>query len=218
MLSALIKNETALVFKKPAEIFQPIIFGLITITLFVLAIGVDKTILSAVAAAVVWVIALLAILLSSDRLFYSDFEDGTLEQQQLAACSFITIIGVKLLVHWLFIVLPLIIICPIYAQLLFLQDQSVLTLVITLLLGTPSVVLFSALGSALTLSLKRGSLLLGLITTPLYVPVLIISISAIQAAQQQLNYSGQLALLLAMTLVSVLVCLPAITAALRLNN
>ncbi len=218
MLAGLIKNEIKLVLKKPAEIFQPIIFGLITITLFVLAIGVEQKTLSMIAPAIIWVIVLLAILLSTDRLFYSDFEDGTLEQQQLAACSFSTIIGIKLLVHWLLIVLPLIIVAPIYARLLFFEGESVTVLVLTLLLGTPSVALFSALGNALTLSLKRGSLLLGLIVTPLYVPVLILAITAIQATQQGLNSSGQLALLLAMTLVSLLICLPAITAALRLNN
>ena len=218
MLAELMKNETKLVLKKPAEIFQPVIFGLITITLFVLAIGIEQKTLSIIAPAIVWVIVLLAILLSTDRLFYSDFEDGTLEQQQLAYCSFTTIIGIKILVHWLLIVLPVIIVAPIYAKLLFFEGQSVTVLVLTLLLGTPAVVIFSALGNALTLSLKRGSLLLGLIVTPLYIPVLILAISAIQAAQQELNFSGQLALLLAMTLVSLLVCLPAITAALRLNN
>jgi len=218
MLTTLFKNEIKLTFKKSAEIFQPIIFGLITITLFVLAIGVEKNTLSIIAPAIIWVIVLLAILLSSDRLFNSDFEDGTLDQQQLASCSFSTIISLKLLVHWLLIVLPLIIVCPVYAKLLFLPNESTIILVFTLLLGTPAVVLFSALGNALTLSLKRGSLLLGLIVTPLYIPVLILSISAIQADQQGLNSSGQLALLLAMTLVSLLVCLPATTYALKLNN
>ena len=218
MLLKLVKNEIRLTLKKPAEVFQPIVFGLITITLFVLAIGAEKAILSNVAIAIIWVIVLLSILLSVDRLFYPDFEDGTLEQLQLASTSFVTVISVKLLVHWLMIVLPLIVICPIYAKLLFLENQSVTALISTLLLGTPTVVLFSALGSALTLSLRRGSLLLGLIVTPLYIPVLIISIAAFQAAQIGLNYSGQLALLLAIALVSLLVCLPATAAALRLNN
>ena len=218
MFITLVKNEIRLTLKKPAELFQPIVFGLITITLFVLAIGAEKSLLSSVAIAIIWVIVLLSILLSVDRLFYADFEDGTLEQLQLASISFTTVIIVKLLVHWLMIVLPLIVICPLYAKLLFLENQAVSALLATLLLGTPTVVLFSALGSALTLSLRRGSLLLGLIITPLYIPVLIISISAFQAAQISMNYSGQLALLLAITLVSLLICLPATAAALRLNN
>ena len=217
MLYTLFVNEVRLVLRKPAELFQPVIFGLITITLFVLAIGVDKNTLSAIAIPIIWVIVLLAILLSSERLFYADHEDGTLEQIQLAGVPFILIISIKLIVHWMLIVLPLIIVCPVYAKVLFLDSQLIAPLLFTLLLGSPTIVLFSALGNALTLSLKRGSLLLGLIITPLYIPVLILSISALNNAQATVGYSGQMALLTALLLVSGLVCLPAVCAALKLN-
>lgn len=218
MLYTLAASEIRLVLKKPAEILQPVIFGLITLTLFVLAIGPDRAMLSAVAGAIIWVIILLAILLSSERLFFADMEDGALEQMQLASCPFFMVIAIKLLVHWLMLVLPLVIAAPLFARLLFLDTSLITPLVCALLLGTPAVVLFSALGSALTLSLRRGSLLLGLIIAPLYVPVLIISVSAFKAAEIGLGYSGQLALLAAITLSSILVCLPAITGALKLNT
>ena len=218
MITALFTNEIRLSLRKASELLQPIIFGFITITLFVLAIGVEIETLSVISAAVIWVIVLLAILLSSERLFYSDHDDGSLEQIQLTESPFIIVISIKLIVHWLLVVLPLILICPVYAKILFSENKIILPLLITLLLGTPTIVLFSALGNALTLSLKRGSLLLGLIITPLYVPVLIISISALGTAQAGLNYSGQLALLGAMALISTLICLPAICAALRLNT
>ena len=217
MLASLFSNEVRLSLRKPSELLQPIIFGFITITLFVLAIGVEIETLSIISAAVIWVIILLAILLSSERLFFSDHDDGTLEQIQLTQSPFIIVIGVKLFVHWALVVLPLILICPVYAKILFLENTLILPLLMTLLLGTPTIVLFSALGNALTLSLKRGSLLLGLIITPLYIPVLIISISALSSAQAGLGYSGQLALLTAMALISALVCLPSISAALKLN-
>jgi len=217
MLTTLFSNEIRLSLRKPSELLQPIIFGFITITLFVLAIGVEIQTLSIIAAAVIWVIVLLAILLSSERLFFSDHEDGTLEQIQLAESPFIIVISMKLIVHWALVVLPLILISPVYAKILFLDNKIILPLLITLLLGTPTIVLFSALGNALTLSLKRGSLLLGLIIAPLYIPVLIISISALNSAQAGVNYSGQLALLAAMALISGLVCLPAICGALKLN-
>ena len=218
MISTLFSNEIRLCLRKPSELLQPIIFGFITITLFVLAIGVEIETLSAISAAIIWVIVLLAILLSSERLFYSDHDDGTLEQIQLTESPFIGVISIKLIVHWTLVVLPLILFCPVYAKILFLENKIILPLLMTLLLGTPTIVLFSALGNALTLSLKRGSLLLGLIITPLYVPVLIISISALSSAQAGVGYSGQLALLGAMALISALVCLPAISGALKLNT
>lgn len=214
----MLTNEIRLSLRKPSELLQPVIFGFITITLFVLAIGVDVERLSGISAAVIWVIVLLAILLSSERLFYSDHEDGTLEQIQLTQKPFILVISIKLIVHWGLVVLPLILICPVYAKLLFMDDQIIQPLLMTLIMGTPTIVLFSALGNALTLSLKRGSLLLGLIITPLYVPVLIISVSALNSAQAGVGYTGQLALLAALMLISALVCLPAITGALRLNT
>ena len=217
MLTTLFSNEIRLCLRKPSELLQPIIFGLITITLFVLAIGVEIQTLSIIATAVIWVIVLLAILLSSERLFFSDHEDGTLEQIQLAQSPFVIVISIKLIVHWALVVLPLIVISPLYAKLLFLDNKIIAPMLTTLLLGTPTIVLFSALGNALTLSLKRGSLLLGLIIAPLYIPVLIISISALNSAQAGVNYSGQLALLTAMALISGLVCLPAICGALKLN-
>lgn len=214
----MLTNEIRLSLRKPSELLQPVIFGFITITLFVLAIGVDVERLSGISAAVIWVIVLLAILLSSERLFYSDHEDGTLEQIQLTQKPFILVISIKLIVHWGLVVLPLILICPVYAKLLFMDDQIIQPLLMTLIMGTPTIVLFSALGNALTLSLKRGSLLLGLIIAPLYVPVLIISVSALNSAQAGVGYTGQLALLAALMLISALVCLPAITGALRLNT
>lgn len=217
MVTTLFTNEIRLSIRKPSELLQPIIFGFITITLFVLAIGVEMQTLSGIAAAVIWVIVLLAILLSSERLFFSDHDDGTLEQIQLSESPFFVVIGVKLIVHWALVILPLILICPVYANILFLNASMIVPLLATLLLGTPTIVLFSALGNALTLSLKRGSMLLGLIIAPLYIPVLIISISALNSAQAGLDYSGQLALLAAMALVSGLVCLPSICGALKLN-
>lgn len=217
MVTTLFTNEIRLSIRKPSELLQPIIFGFITITLFVLAIGVEMQTLSGIAAAVIWVIVLLAILLSSERLFFSDHDDGTLEQIQLSESPFFVVIGVKLIVHWALVILPLILICPVYANILFLNASMIVPLLATLVLGTPTIVLFSALGNALTLSLKRGSMLLGLIIAPLYIPVLIISISALNSAQAGLDYSGQLALLAAMALVSGLVCLPSICGALKLN-
>ena len=217
MLGTLFSNEIRLSLRKPSELLQPIIFGFITITLFVLAIGVDIETLSGISAAVIWVIVLLAILLSSERLFFIDHDDGTLEQIQLTQSPFIVVISIKLIVHWALVVMPLILVCPVYAKILFLDNGLIAPLMLTLFLGTPTIVLFSALGNALTLSLKRGSLLLGLIITPLYVPVLIISISALSNARAGVDYSGQLALLGAMALISGLVCLPAISGALRLN-
>ena len=145
-------------------------------------------------------------------------EDGTLEQIQLASSPFIVVIAVKLLIHWLMLVFPLVLVCPLYAKLLYLEDHLLPPLAFALLLGTPAIVLFSALGSALTLSLRRGSLLLGLIITPLYIPVLIIAVSAFKAAAIGLDYSGQMALLAALSLSSILICLPSISGALKLNT
>ena len=217
-LSNLFAIEVLLIARKPSQIFQPVIFTLITITLFVIAMGGEKTILSQIAAPVIWVTVLLSVLLCSERLFHADSRDGTLEQMQIAACPFVTVISIKLLMHWVMIIVPVIIASPVYARLLYLDPGLLKPLIFTLLMGTPVLVLFSALGSALTLSLNRSSLLLGLIITPLYIPALIIAISTISAADIQQDYSGHIALLAALLLSGISVSIPAITAALRLNT
>lgn len=170
-----------------------------------------------IAPGVIWIAALLATLLSMERLFRSDFEDGALEHLLLSPHSLPLLVLAKVLAHWLVAGLPLILVAPFLGVLLHLPSEAIGVLPVALLLGTPVLSLIGAIGVGLTVGLRRGGVLLTLLILPLYVPVLIFGSSAVMAATSGLPTSGQLALLGAMLALALTLSPFATAAGLRIS-
>ena len=153
-------------------------FFLIVIVMVPFAVGADTGLLSKIAPGVLWIGALLACLLSLDRLLALDFEDGTLDLLATAPLPLEAALSVKALAHWITTGLPLVIVAPVLGVLMNLPTQGYGWLVLSLLLGTPALSVIGTFGAALTVGIKRGGLLLSLLVLPLYVPTLIFGAEA----------------------------------------
>ncbi|MCG6231884.1 heme exporter protein CcmB [Vibrio furnissii] len=216
-MSTIIRRELLIAFRRQADIFNPLWFFIIVITLFPLSIGPDPSLLSRIAPGIVWVAALLSALLSLERLFRDDYQDGSLEQMMLMPVPLPVVVISKVLAHWLLTGVPLILISPLLAILLSLDMNTWLAVVLTLLLGTPTLSFIGAIGVALTVGLQKGGVLLSLLVLPLYIPILIFATSAIDAASLGMAYNGQLAILAAMFMGALTLTPFAIAAALRVS-
>lgn len=192
VFTQLLARETRLLFRRPAELANPLVFFAIVTALFPLAVGPESQLLQTLSPGLLWVAALLAVLLSLDGLFRSDFEDGSLEQWVLSPHPLPVLVLAKVLAHWLFSGLALVMLAPLLALMLGLPARCLPVLLLSLLLGTPVLSLLGAVGAALTVGLKRGGLLLALLILPLYIPVLILGSGALQASLQGLPADGQL--------------------------
>lgn len=190
-----LRRDLQLSIRARNELFNPVFFFILVVSLFPLGIGPNPQILAEIAPGVIWVAALLATLLSMERLFRSDFEDGALEHLLLSPYSLPLLVLAKVLAHWLVTGLPLILVSPLLGVLLHMPGGAIRILPLTLLLGTPILSLIGAIGVALTVGLRRGGVLLTLLALPLYVPILIFGTAAVAAAASGLPVSGQLALL-----------------------
>lgn len=204
-------------FRKQSDILNPVWFFVIVVTLFPLAIGTDPVLLKRIAPGIIWVAALLAALLSFERLFKDDFIDGTLEQLMLTPYPLVWLVSAKVFAHWLLTGLPVLLISPLLAIFLALDLTTYWALFLTLLIGTPILSLLGAIGVALTVGLRKGGILLSLIILPLSIPILIFSTMAIDAASYGQSYVGSLALLGAMLITSVTLAPFAIVASLRVS-
>ncbi|MBJ3814968.1 heme exporter protein CcmB [Shimwellia pseudoproteus] len=217
MSRAIFYRELLLMWRRGAEILNPLWFFLIVISLFPFAIGPSPQLLSLIAPGVVWVAALLAALLVMDRLFREDWQDGSLEQLLLLPVPLVWVVIIKVAAHWLVTGLPLLIISPLAALLLGINTHSALVLALTLLLGTPCLSFLGSVGVGLTVGLKRGGVLLSLLVLPLAIPLLIFATAASDAAASGLPVDGYLAILGAFLLASATLCPFATAAALRLS-
>lgn len=217
MFIKVLRRELKIAFRKSAEIINPLWFFLIVITLFPLGIGPEPKLLARIAPGIVWVAALLSSLLSLERLFRDDYLDGSLEQLMLLPAPLtLTVIG-KVCAHWMVTGLPLLIISPLMALLLSLDFKTWEAVAMTLLLGTPTLSFIGAIGVALTVGLRKGGVLLSLLVLPLYIPVLIFSTGAIDAASMEMPIGGYLAILGAMLAGSITLAPFATSAALRVS-
>ena len=212
----IVHRDLLLFVRQPSEILNPLVFFLLVIALFPLGISPEATLLSKIAAGIIWVAAMLATLLSLELLFKLDHDDGSLEQLLLAPYPSWSLVLAKVFVHWLVSGLPLILISPVIASMLFLPNQAVPVLMLSLLLGTPTLSLLGAIGAALVTGVRGGGILLTLLILPLYVPVLIFGTSSVVAAAQGLAVSGQMALLGAMLVLALMVAPWAAGSALKL--
>ena len=211
------KRDMLLAVRRRRELANPLVFFIMVVSMFPLGVTPDHAFLAELSAGVIWVTALLAALMSMDSMFRSDYDDGSLEQLLLMPGSKVVLIGAQIAAHWVSIGLPLVIIAPLMSFLLFLPSQALPSLIITLLISTPILSLLGAVGVALTLSLRGGGVLSSLLTLPFYVPVLIFSTMAINAAAVNQPVSGYYALLAAFLIVSILLVPFAVVAALRVS-
>ena len=212
---AIIRRDLLLAFRRRAEAANPLFFFVLVVTMFPLAVGAQPHLLQSMAPGVIWVSALLAALLALDGLFRSDFDDGSLEQMLLSPHPLTVLVLGKIIAHWLVTGVPLLLVAPLLAEFLGLPDQAMGTLWLTLILATPLLSLIGAIGVALTLGLRRGGMILSLLVLPLYVPVLIFGVGAIDAAVQGLPSQAQLLVLGGMLLASLALTPWAAAAALR---
>ncbi|HWY62052.1 MAG TPA: heme exporter protein CcmB [Rhizomicrobium sp.] len=192
-------------------------FFALVATLVPLGIGADLKLLARVAGGVLWVGAVLAALLSLDRLFQGDFEDGSLDVIALSPLSLESVSLAKILAHWLSTGLPLTLISPLLALLFNLPAAATLVLFVSLLIGTPAVSAVGAIGASLTLSLKRGGLILPLIILPLLTPAVVFGAGAVAAMLDGRPPSEGLTLLAAFAIAACLLSPFAAAASVRLN-
>lgn len=192
-------------------------FFLILAVLVPLGVGPEGRILALIAPGILWVGALLACLLSLDRLFALDFEDGSLDLLATAPIPLEGVVAIKALAHWLTTGLPLVLAAPVLGILLSLPGPAYGWLVLSLLLGTPALSMIGAFGAALTVGLKRGGLLMSLLVLPLYVPTLVFGAEAVSRGAQGLSPATPLLLLAGITTGSAALLPFAAAFALRIN-
>ena len=214
---AALKRDLLLVFRHRNDIINPLAFFLMVAVLFPLGVSPDPAFLSEVASGVIWVAALLACLLSVDGIFRSDYEDGSLEQMLVSPEPLLVLVMAKVLSHWLVSGFCLAIISPLVAMMFFLPEQGYSALILSLLLGTPTLSLMGAIGAGLTVGLRRGGVLISLLVLPLYIPVLIFGAGTVQAGAMGLPIQGYLALLGAILVFNLMLAPFAIAAALKIS-
>jgi len=191
----LIRRDLTVALRRSADVLTPLIFFAIVTSLFPLAVGPEPALLRALAPGVLWVAALLAAMLSLNRLFSNDHADGTLEQLLLAPHPLTVLVLAKTLAHWLLTGLPLVLISPLLALQLQLPTAAMGALALSLLLGTPVLSLVGGIGAALTLGLRGGGVLVSLLVLPLYTPVLIFGAGAVSGAVTGLDTEAHFSLL-----------------------
>jgi heme exporter protein B len=192
----LLQRDLTLAFRNRAEFANPLLFFILVITLFPLAVGAEPVLLARIAPGIIWVAALLAAMLSLDSIFRSDFDDGSLEQLLLSAHPMPVLVLAKVCAHWLVTGLPLLLVSPVLAVMLGMPTEALEALLLTILIGTPILSLIGSIGVALTVGLPKGGIILSVLILPLYVPVLIFASSAIDGAAAGLDISAQLYMLL----------------------
>ncbi|MBT9613321.1 MAG: heme exporter protein CcmB [Burkholderiales bacterium] len=195
MLTTIIRRDLLLAYRRRSDVLTTLFFFVIVVSLFPLGVGPEMKTLRLIAPGVVWVAALLASMLSLNRLFAADYQDGTLEQMLLAPQPLALIVLGKIVAHWLVSGLPLALMAPVLGMQFDLPPAALGILFLALLLGTPILSLIGAIGAALTLGLRGGGVLLSLLVLPLYIPALIFGAGAVEAYSAGLSPEGHLSLL-----------------------
>jgi heme exporter protein B len=212
-----VTRDLRLGLRSRAELMQALMFLVVVVSLFPLAVGPESAMLKRIAPGVVWVAALLSVLLTLPRLFAADYADGTLEQLLMSPYPLPLIAAGKMLAHWLMSGLPLALISPLLGLQFGLGGNELLVLMGSLMLGTPALSMIGAIGAALTLGVRGGSILMALLVLPLYVPVLIFGAGAVEQAMSGIDYGANLSLLGAILLLGSITTPFAIAAALKIS-
>jgi heme exporter protein B len=195
-----VRRDLRLALRQGGDAAMVVAFFVLAVILFPFGVGPAPELLARIGSGIVWVTALLAALLSLDRLFLADYEDGSLEAIALAPLSLEFTILAKALAHWLVTGLPLALVAPILGLILGIDPAGYGALVAAMALGTPSLSLIGTVGAALTLGARRGGVLLSLLILPLYIPVLILGAGAVEAAISGLGERPYLLVLAALAM------------------
>jgi heme exporter protein B len=212
---ALIRRDLRLALRQGLDSMMALAFFVLACVLFPFGVGPGPELLSRIAPGILWVAALLAALLSLERLFQDDYQDGSLELLETGPLPLTGLVAAKAAAHWLTTAVPLIAAAPLLAVLLHLPGEAFAAMLAALALGTPSLSLIGAVGAALVLGARRSGVLLALLVLPLYIPVLIFGAGAVDAAQFGLAVRPHLLMLGAMALAASVLAPLAAAAALR---
>ena len=214
-LKVIVARDLRLSMRRRGDVLNHLVFFVIVVTLFPLGVGAEPNLLRAMAPGILWVAALLAAMLSLQRLFAADYADGTLEQMLISAHPLGVIVVGKMIAHWMMSGLPLTLLAPVLGVQFDLPQAALVTLVLSLAIGTPVLSLIGAVGAALTLGV-RGGVLLALLVLPLFVPVLIFGAGAVAEVSGGMSAAPHLSLLGAFLAISCAVAPWATCAALRI--
>jgi heme exporter protein B len=217
VLFAVLKREIALGMRQKGEVLTPLVFFVVIASLFPLGVGPESALLLRMAPGVLWVSALLAAMLSLQRMFATDYADGSLEQMVLSPTPLGLLVLAKAIAHFLLSGLPLVLMAPVLGLQFGLDSRALGILMLSLLLGTPTLSLIGSIGAALTLGVRGAGVLLSLLILPLYIPVLIFGAGAVEADAAGLGIGGHLSLLSALLVLSVFFSPLATAAALRIS-
>jgi len=217
VFAAVVRREVSLSMKQKGEVLTPLFFFVVVTSLFPLGIGPESALLLRMAPGVLWVSALLAAMLSLQRLFAVDYADGSLEQMALSPAPLVLLVLAKALSHFILSGLPLVLMAPVLGLQFGLDSRALGILMLSLLLGTPTLSLIGSIGAALTLGVRGAGVLLSLLILPLYIPVLIFGAGAVEADAAGLGAGGHLSLLAALLVLSVFFAPLATTAALKIS-
>jgi heme exporter protein B len=214
---AVVRRDLTALWRNRSDIASPLVFFLISITLLPLGVDPSAKLLATIAPGMIWIMALLATLLSLDTLFRQDYADGSLTQFILSPQPLYLTVLAKVLVHWLTTGLPLALIAPLLGVMLSLPTGGYGPLVVSLLMGTAAMSLIGALGAALTVCLRTSTLVLTLIIMPLYLPVLIIGANTVSSAVAGFAVAQGIALLGAMLALTLIIMPLAAAGALKIS-
>lgn len=212
-----LRRELTIAWRRSTDVLTPLVFFAIVVALFPLGVGPEPNTLSIMAPGVLWVAALLATMLSLERLFAHDYADGSLELLALAPQPLGLMVLAKVTAHWLLTGLPLVVMAPLFAMQLQLPTEALGTLLTSLLLGTPILSLLGSVGAALTLGLRGGGVLVSLLVLPLYTPVLIFGAGAVATSASGFDAAALLSLLGAILALALTFAPMATAAAIRIS-
>jgi heme exporter protein B len=217
LAGVVIARDLRLAARRWDQVLQPLVFFVVVITLFPLAIGPDLSELRRIAPGILWVAAMLASLLATDALFRPDVEDGVMEQWVLSGQPLPWMLLAKTVAHWVLTGLPLVLVAPLVSIGLGLGSEGWSPMLLTLLLGTATLSVLGGIGAALTVGLRRGNMLMALLVLPLEMPVLIFGARALDMGLHGEMVTGPISLMAAILLMALVLGPFAMAAAIRIS-
>jgi len=214
---ALIARDLRLAYAQGGGAGLVVAFYALAVSLFPFGVGPDAAVLAAIGPGVLWIAALLAALLSLDRLFQADFEDGTLDGLAMGPLPLPVVALAKAAAHWLAMLAPLVLLSPLFAASMQLTGTPLWMLTVSLALGTPALSLIGAAAAALTVAVRRGGALIALLVLPLYIPPLVFGVATVEATRSLASVSANLSMLAACSVFAAVVGPLAAGGALKLS-
>ncbi len=202
MLKIIVQKELSVYFRNLNNIFLPLIFFFLIISIFPLVLGPEKKLFDKIIPGIIWITTILTTILTSNNFFKDDFNNGIIEIYLTSDSSIELILFLKIISSWFFTCLPIIVFIPLVSLLFNISFDSALVILATLIIGTPVLISIGIFGSALTMGLSKNNILIPVIVVPFYIPVLIFSASAIEAVSIGLSYEMQIYILLALLLLT----------------